>query len=347
MNRQSLKENKSLQKEFVNRLSHSLKNFKWKSDGANFSCPICGDSKKNTTKARGYLFLKENLYRYFCHNCGFSAKFSFFLKKVNPALHGQYIREMFTENANTAYSKEETIVSVRPKVISSDKPVESHGQIHAASINSLQNNHEAKQYVIRRKIPEQYLKSLYYVSNFGDWVRKHYDMNYTGGNDERIIIPFYDGKKRLVAFQGRALSGNTRLRYITIKIKKNAPKIFNFDRVDTRKKIYVVEGPIDAMFLPNAIAIAGSDVPPALDQQGFDLVFVADREPRNPEIIKKIASMIDRKYKVALLPESMTGKDINEYILKGYSVSQITSMIDRFTFEGLQAIFQLKLWQKI
>jgi hypothetical protein len=43
----------------------------------------------------------------------------------------------------------------------------------------------------------------------------------------------------------------------------------------------------------------------------------------------------------------MTGKDINEYILRGYTTNQIISMIDRFTFEGLQAIFQLKLWQKI
>ena len=79
MNKRSLLESKSLQKEFIHRLSTSLRNFKWKANGANFSCPICGDSQKNLTKARGYLFEKENLYQYFCHNCGFSAKFSFLL----------------------------------------------------------------------------------------------------------------------------------------------------------------------------------------------------------------------------------------------------------------------------
>lgn len=101
------------------------------------------------------------------------------------------------------------------------------------------------------------------------------------------------------------------------------------------------------MFLPNSIAIAGSDVTKTLDKLNFDFVFVADREPRNPEIVKKIANMIERKYKVALLPESMRGKDINEYILNGFSASQIVQMIDCFTFEGLQVTFQLKMWQKI
>ena len=101
------------------------------------------------------------------------------------------------------------------------------------------------------------------------------------------------------------------------------------------------------MFLPNAIAVAGSDVSKVLDKLNYDFVFVADREPRNPEIGKKIANMIERKYKVALLPESMRGKDINEYILNGFTINQIVQMIDRFTFEGLQATFQLKMWQKI
>ena len=92
------------------------------------------------------------------------------------------------------------------------------------------------------------------------------------------------------------------------------------------------------------MAAAGSDVTKLLDRLDYDIVFVPDREPRNCEIVKKVANMIDRKYKVALLPESMRGKDINDYILNGYTSSQIVSMIDRFTFEGLQATFHLKMW---
>tara|TARA_B100001093_G_scaffold117544_1_gene109960 strand:+ start:117390 stop:118412 length:1023 start_codon:yes stop_codon:yes gene_type:complete len=340
MNKRSLVENKSLQKEFLHRLSSTLRNFKWKTNGANFSCPICGDSKKNETKARGYIFEKENLYQYFCHNCGFSSNFSFFLKSVNSLLHTEYLKELFLDKKRT----DAIMSSVRPKLLPNRISLT---YVKAPTIDSLDEGHVAKEYVKRRKIPNKYLKELFYVSTFGNWVRKHYDPNYSGGNDERIIIPFYNGKKQLVAFQGRALSGNTKLRYITIKLSEKAPKIYNFDNVDVKKKIYIVEGPIDAMFLPNAIAVAGSDVTKTLDKLNFDFVFVADREPRNPEIIKKIANMIDRKYKVSLLPESMPGKDINEYILNDYTTNQIVQMIDRFTFEGLQATFQLKMWQKI
>ena len=343
MSKRSLTENKTLQKEFLYRLSTTLDNFKWKDNGANFSCPVCGDSKKNSTKARGYIFLKENLYRYFCHNCGFSSNFSFFLKTVDAVLHSQYLRELFLDKNNK--EEEEHVEKVTPRAVPVDIP--NTKTIEAPSIFSLPFNHEARIYAERRKIPDKFMKELYYVNNFGDWVRNYYDPNYKGGNDERIIIPFYSGKKQLVAFQGRSLSGNTRLRYITIKLKKNAPKIFNFDNVNTGKTIYVDEGPIDAMFLPNAIAMAGSDVPTAMDGLNYDFVFVADREPRNPEIVKKIANMIERKYKVALLPESMRGKDINDYILNGFTTTQIVQMIDRFTFEGLQATFQLKMWQKI
>ena len=219
--------------------------------------------------------------------------------------------------------------------------------IPAPTIESLPDNHITKCYVKRRKLPQKYFEKLHYVSKFGDWIRKHFNPEYRGENDERIIIPFYNGQRELVAFQGRSICGNTKLRYITFKVQENAPKIFNFDEVQVNKKIYLVEGPFDSMFLPNSMAAAGSDVTKLLDRLDYDIVFVPDREPRNYEIVKKVANMIDRKYKVALLPDSMPGKDINEYILNGFSIQQVTSMIDRFTFEGLQATFQLKMWKCI
>ena len=48
-------------------------------------------------------------------------------------------------------------------------------------------------------------------------------------NEKRLIIPFYDKEKNLVAFQGRALD-DSKIRYITIKLEENLPKIFGIDR---------------------------------------------------------------------------------------------------------------------
>ena len=50
---------------------HSIRNFKYLGRNVwRFSCPLCGDSKKNKTKARGFLFAKGDVIFYKCHNCG-------------------------------------------------------------------------------------------------------------------------------------------------------------------------------------------------------------------------------------------------------------------------------------
>ena len=49
-----------IDKKYINLASASLSQFKWKKeDLANCRCPICGDSQKNKTKARGYFFKKN------------------------------------------------------------------------------------------------------------------------------------------------------------------------------------------------------------------------------------------------------------------------------------------------
>ena len=61
----------------------------------NFRCPLCGDSKKQQNKARGYLYgIKENI-NFRCHNCGASMSLSNFLKKIDTTLHKQYVMEKF------------------------------------------------------------------------------------------------------------------------------------------------------------------------------------------------------------------------------------------------------------
>ena len=160
----NLVENISVQKEFIQRLSYNLRNFKWKQNGANFSCPICGDSKNNPTKARGYLFEKKSLFQFFCHNCSFSSNFSFFLKNVNPALHAEYVKELFVDK------KKEGAYRRREKPPSELKKELTDVAIPAPTIESLPDNHITKCYVKRRKLPQKYFEKLHYVSKFGDWI---------------------------------------------------------------------------------------------------------------------------------------------------------------------------------
>ena len=78
------------------------------------------------------------------------------------------------------------------------------------------------------------------------------------GKDPRIILPFYDEDGELIGVSGRAINDSP-LRYMTMRFRDDVPLIFNLNKVDKTKTIYVTEGPIDSLFLPNSIAVAGSD----------------------------------------------------------------------------------------
>ena len=66
-----------------------------------------------------------------------------------------------------------------------------------------------------------------------------------------------------------------KLRYITTILDKRYPKLYGLERVKFESTIYVTEGPIDSLFLSNAIAMCGADV--TLDKDIYnDRVFIYD-----------------------------------------------------------------------
>ena len=81
---------------YVNLISHRLLRFKKKSEYLwNFRCPICGDSKKSQSKARGYVYRKKNDLFYRCHNCGVGNTLGNFIKEIDPTLYKQYVIERY------------------------------------------------------------------------------------------------------------------------------------------------------------------------------------------------------------------------------------------------------------
>ena len=76
---------------FIGLISPRLQKFKKiKSDLYNFRCPICGDSQKNKSKTRGYLYGVKADVNFRCHNCGASMTFSNFLKTLDPVIPVSY-----------------------------------------------------------------------------------------------------------------------------------------------------------------------------------------------------------------------------------------------------------------
>ena len=80
-----------IDQKYLNLLSPKLERFKRKSDNLyNCRCPVCGDSKKNKFKARGYIYDVKNSLAYKCHNCGFSGGLGKLIEQVDPHLHNQF-----------------------------------------------------------------------------------------------------------------------------------------------------------------------------------------------------------------------------------------------------------------
>ena len=158
----------------------------------------------------------------------------------------------------------------------------------------------------------------------------------------RLILPFYDADGRMFAFQGRAL-GLENPKYITIKVNDEKEKIYGLDDVDWSKTVYVVEGPIDSLFLDNCIATAQSD----LRVKGDRVVLIPDNEPRNEQVIKQVSRYIDENYDVVIWPSDIKEKDINEMVSSGKTERDIKDIIARNTFNGLLARTKLSAWKRI
>lgn len=315
---------------------------------ANMRCPICGDSKKSKRKTRGWILEKDNVALYYCHNCGASLPMRKFLEQIDPPLAKDYVVDMAMENKYARKEPEkplEKLVQKQPKFTKFGSALRK-----IRKISQLPAGHGARDYVLRRKIPSKEHYRLYYVPKFVTWVNSLIPgkMKMPEKDKPRLILPFLDKSGNLFGFQGRSFDPKDELRYITIMLDENMPKIFGLDLVDFTKRYYVVEGPIDALFLDNTVAMAGADG----NANGLDhlsnAVFVFDLEPRNKEIVKRMERCIEKGYKVCIWPPHMEdrGKDINDFIMSGLKAAEIQLIIDQNTYQGLQAQLLLMSWRK-
>ena len=333
-----------IDRKYLHLVSPKLLRFsKKKDDLYNFRCPFCGDSSTNKLKCRGFIYRKKNDYFFRCHNCNLGHTMYNFLEFVDPNVCKQYALERFSngEDRNQNYEK--------PK-FDIPKPQFKKKLIDLPTIKSLPADNIAKIYVESRKIPLEKQNNLYYCTNFKEFCTKFSvpeEKLHNLPEDDRLIIPFVDSHDNLIAFQGRDLHDG-KIRYITIKLMEESPKIFGLNTVNMRNMVYVVEGPIDSLFVDNSIATADSNLSFAetvVNKNNMVLVF--DNEPRNISLVKIIEKSIKNDFTVALWPQSISEKDINDMFISGKTKSEIKSIIDSNTFSGLRAKLEFNNWRKV
>lgn len=315
---------------------------------AKFRCPICGDSQTNKFKTRGHFYEHSGRINYKCFNCSYSTSLSKFIKTTNPVLYSEYRLESLKEQGQP---EEEQFVPAIEKF--SSRRIDHFDPFkELKKISQLKPEHPAKKYILERKIPSNTHFRIYYSPTYYHWVNTvlpdKFNDKALALDEPRIVFPFADSKGYIFGFTGRAVNKQSTLRYSTIILDESKEKVFGLDTIDKTKKVYVVEGPIDSLFLTNCIAMAGSDINLNLIADRDKLVIIYDNEPRNKEIVKKISKSIDNGYSVCIWPDWIEQKDINDMVLKqDLDGASIQSIIDQNTFNGLAAKMRLQQWSRV
>jgi hypothetical protein len=311
----------------------------------NLRCPLCGDSSKNKNKARGYFFESKNALFYKCHNCGASKPFSAMLKEVDPVAYKNYALEKFKSATPIDAPKPK---KKEPKVVMPAGPSLVDFEF-LEPVLGLEKNHEAKAYLFSRKIPLKYWSLFWYVKKT-KWLNALSD-KYTGHfiNDEpRLVIPFFGPKKELLGVHARSFEANPKQRYISLKLcADDVPYVFGQERFDKNQPSYVLEGPIDSLFLPNALALGNASLYQIGDLVNKDTTtLVFDRQPRNKDVVLQINRSINKGYRVTMWPDTIEAKDINDMVKDGIPTDELTEIIDLHSYQGLEAQAHMKLWRK-
>jgi hypothetical protein len=326
----------------------SLEKFAWKKkDLANCRCPYCGDSQKNKRKARGYFYVKKNDMFYRCHNCGIGTTIYKFLEYVSPVLAKEYSLERWRngENGHSNYKKPELILKFeKPKITNN------HILSNLKSVDNLEEDHICKIFVKNRMIPKDKWNNLYYTENFCKMIDE-YGKEPCGEiikHDERMVIPIYDVNNNLIAMQGRSLDKKSSIRYLTLKLQENIEDMwFGIQNINKTDTVYVVEGPIDSLFLPNSIAMVGLNTEKQVPSYIKDFVYVLDNEPRNKEVLNYYQSAIENGKHVVIWPDFVKKKDINDMIMDDMNIDEILNIIKNNTFQGMEAKIRFIKWKKI
>ena len=126
-------------------------------------------------------------------------------------------------------------------------------------------------------------------------------------------------------------------------LEEDAPKIYGLDNIKTGETVYVTEGPFDSTFISNSIAMCGADG----DVKKWGItnpVWIYDNEPRNRQIVERLATTISRGDRVVIFPKNILEKDINDMYLSGQNVQRV---VESNIYQGLEAKLKLQDWKRV
>jgi hypothetical protein len=73
-------------------------------------------------------------------------------------------------------------------------------------------------------------------------------------------------------------------------------------------------------------------------------VWIYDNEPRNKQIVERLATTIKNGDRVVIFPKNILEKDINDMYLSGQNVQKV---VESNIYQGLEAKLKLQDWKRV
>lgn len=275
--------------------------------GYNGCCPVCREGKSWGKKKRLFYFPKKEMI--FCHNCNQSWYPQKWLKEVC----GLELSDIKSELGTGGVSKPELNITEISQPSSMQKvlrlPEDSINLFDKSQIQYYKDNkvvRRALQVIKDRRLHTAINRCKALYISLTDYVHKN-----------RLCIPFYDANNNIVYYQTRQITSDGKAKYLSKMYEEK--KVFGINNIDPDYPyIFVLEGPIDAMFIKNGIAICGVTMTESQMKQlqqfpMHTLIWCLDNQHLDQTSKERTDELISRGHKVFIWPENIKSKDFNEY----------------------------------
>jgi len=303
------------------------------------SCPTCREGNSWGKKRRLFYIEKKNLL--YCHNCGLSMAPIRWIQAVSNKSYSEVLKEA---ECFVPESTQPEIFEKQTNIINEEiLPEDSINLKDSAQIDFYKDNMYVKaalDVLANRRLTSAINKpDSFYIS-----LKK-------GTHQNRLIIPFKDLNGKIVHYQSRTLIEDKRYPRPKYLSKTNSEKtLFGIERVQNQNShIFITEGPLDACFIRNGVAVAG------ITKRGnhlftdkqkqqlkmfpqHELIWVLDNQRLDETSKIKSLALAKQGCKVFIWPNELKKiKDMNDLCIT-YNLNKIpTSFILKNTFTDLKA----------
>ena len=308
-------------------------------------CCICREGGSLGKKRRCYYIPKND--NIFCHNCGWSSKPLKWVMEVTGKSSAEVIdeiKEYINEDDIIESTVEEPV-----KIITESLPKNSINLFDPLQVEYYKDNSIVKsclQLIADRRLNTAINRPKTLYVSLTDKVHKN-----------RLVIPFINERGDIEFYQSRSVVANDAIKRPKYISRIGAEKtLFNIDEIDSSyKDVYIFEGPINAFFTRNSVAVAGitdkgSTTFTKRQQQQADTVlrwfnktWVLDSQWIDKASLSKSEILLNLGERVFIWPEKIGKrfKDFNDICIAG-KVDEIPhEFINKNSWGGLEGIIRL------